>query len=101
VKRQRLVTEVKEAAMRMSFNLTSRTSQTGYREFALANTGSSSANPFGNGDAILLEFTRTGDLGATGATGATGTTGATGSTGATRSDERRGGNGSGGAAGTT
>src|SRR5439155_633063 len=79
----------------------------GYREFALTTTGSSSANPFANGDALLLLFDRTGDQGstgptgapgATGATGATGTTGATGSTGATGTT---GATGSTGATGTT
>lgn len=62
-------------------SLTSRTTHTGYREFAVSVVGSSASNPFSNGDAILLAFTRTGDAGTTGATGPTGPTGPTGSTG--------------------
>src|SRR5207247_7621315 len=64
-----------DATAWLTFDLTSRTTQTGYREFALTNTGSSSANPFANGDALLLLFERTGDQGATGPTGTTGATG--------------------------
>jgi hypothetical protein len=47
----------------------------------VTNTGSSAANPFANTDAIILTFTRNGDIGATGATGPTGPTGSTGPTG--------------------
>src|SRR5207249_9072078 len=72
-----------DATAWMTFDLTSRTTHSGYREFALTTTASSSANPFANGDALLLLFDRTGDQGATGPTGAAGGTGATGATGPT------------------
>src|SRR2546422_10851620 len=87
-KGQLRLSNANDATKWLTFDLTSRTTHTGYREFALTNTGSSSANPFADGDALLLEFTRTGDLGATGPTGPTGATGATGGTGATGPDRK-------------
>src|SRR5204862_3451043 len=107
VKGQVRVVKTSDATAWITFNLTSRTTHTGYREFALTNTGSSSANPFANGDALLLLFERTGDqgatgaAGATGATGPTGATGATGSTGGTRSTGTTGSTGANGATGAT
>jgi hypothetical protein len=65
------------------FNLTSRTARTGYREFALTATASSASAPFADGDEVLVEFSRTGDMGAVGPAGTTGPAGATGPTGAT------------------
>src|SRR5207248_7415655 len=105
VKGQVRLSNVNDATKWLTFDLTSRTTHAGYREFALTNTGASSANPFADGDPILLEFTRTGDLGATGATGPTGATGAagatgdTGATGATGATGRAAGRGRAGATG--
>jgi hypothetical protein len=45
------------------FNLTARAAPAGYRNFTVANIGSSSASPFADGDAIIFTFTRTGDQG--------------------------------------
>src|SRR2546422_5973902 len=59
-KGQLRLSNANDATKWLTFDLTSRTTHTGYREFALTNTGSSSANPFADGDALLLEFTRTG-----------------------------------------
>lgn len=59
-------------------SLSSRTTHTGYREFAISVTGASDSNPFADGDRLILAFTRTGDVGATGPAGATGATGPTG-----------------------
>src|SRR5439155_1368702 len=83
VKGQVRLVNATDATAWMTFDLTGRTTHSGYREFALTTTGSSSANPFANGDALLLLFDRTGDQGSTGTTGATGAPGATGATGAT------------------
>jgi hypothetical protein len=55
----------------------------GYRNIAVTIADSSGANPFANGDSLVLAFSRTGDKGTTGAAGATGPTGVTGITGAT------------------
>src|SRR5204862_295672 len=77
VKGQVRLVNATDATAWMTFDLTSRTTHSGYREFALTTTGSSSANPFANGDALLLLFERTGDQGATGPTGTTGATGST------------------------
>src|SRR5947199_10081513 len=71
-----------DATAWMTFDLTGRTTHSGYREFALTTTGSSSANPFANGDALLLLFDRTGDQGSTGPPGPTGPTGPTAAPGA-------------------
>src|SRR5262249_8141842 len=101
VKGQLRLSSLTDATKWLTFDLTSRTTHAGYREFALTNTGSSSANPFGNGEAILVEFTRTGDAGTTGATGATGATGLTGATGATGGTGAPGATGSTGTTGST
>jgi hypothetical protein len=45
------------------FNVTARTAPTGYRNISVVNTGGSSANPFVNGDTLLLFFQRAGDQG--------------------------------------
>src|SRR5205823_1415203 len=90
VKGQLRLSNANDATKWLTFNLTTRTTHTGYREFALTNTGSSSANPFADGDPLLLEFTRTeigrascrervsGSAGVRGGTGANGKTGSTG-----------------------
>lgn len=45
------------------FNVTSRTSHTGYREYAIAIIASSAASPFSNADEYMLSWSRTGDIG--------------------------------------
>jgi hypothetical protein len=47
----------------MTFDVTARAAPTGYRNLTVVCTDSSSANPFVNGDAVLLFFQRTGDRG--------------------------------------
>jgi hypothetical protein len=51
----------------MIFALTARTTASGYRKFTVSQVSQSGASPFANGDEILINFTRVGDLGATGA----------------------------------
>jgi hypothetical protein len=48
----------------LTFDVMARTTATGYRKLTVANTGGSSANPFGANDAVLIKFSRTGDGGA-------------------------------------
>jgi len=50
----------------MTFDVTARAAPTGYRNLTVVCTDSSSANPFVNGDAVLLFFQRTGDKGEAG-----------------------------------
>lgn len=52
-----------DATKWMTFNVTARTSMTGYRNITVANGVGSSASPFVNGDALMLNFQRTGDIG--------------------------------------
>lgn len=47
----------------IAFNVTGRAAPTGYRNIAVSYVGISSANPFVNGDALILKFQRTGDKG--------------------------------------
>jgi hypothetical protein len=49
------------------FNVTARTAPTGYRDVSVTPVASTSANPFVNGDAVLLFFQRNGDKGDQGA----------------------------------
>lgn len=56
--------KVGDATKFLTFNVTARTTATGYRKFTVTNTGSSSASPFANNDSILLCFDRAGDAGA-------------------------------------
>jgi hypothetical protein len=77
------LSKVSDQTKWLAFNITARAAPSGYRNFTATNTGSSAANPFTDGDAILFEFTRTGDIGATGPTGPSGSNGSNGSTGAT------------------
>jgi hypothetical protein len=53
------------------FSVSAVASPEGYRNITVANVGSSGANPFSNGDAIVLLFTRAGDRGTTGTQGPT------------------------------
>jgi hypothetical protein len=55
-----------DATKWLTFNVTARTALTGYRDIAVTCTGSSSANPFANGDAVMVHFQRAGDKGDTG-----------------------------------
>lgn len=59
-------------------SLSAMASPSGYRNLTITVVAASTTNPFSNGDALLFDFTRTGDKGADGAAGATGATGATG-----------------------
>jgi hypothetical protein len=47
----------------LTFDIAARAAPTGYRNFTVTNTGGSSANPFVNGDAVLVFFQRNGDAG--------------------------------------
>jgi hypothetical protein len=47
----------------IAFNVTGRAAPAGYRNVAVSYVGISSANPFANGDALVLKFQRTGDKG--------------------------------------
>ena len=53
----------------MTFDVSARAAPNGYRNLAVVCTGSSSASPFANGDALMLFFQRNGDRGQTGANG--------------------------------
>jgi hypothetical protein len=53
----------------LTFNVISRSTHTGYREYSIGNTASSAASPFAANDEVLIEFSRAGDAGG----GATGT----------------------------
>ena len=74
------------------FSVASVASPSGYKNVTVTCVASSAASPFANGDAVLLDFTPTGDKGDTGNTGSTGaaatvavgtvTTGAAGSSAA-------------------
>jgi hypothetical protein len=47
----------------MTFNMTARAAPSGYRNFTVVCTDSSSASPFANGDPLMLFFQRSGDKG--------------------------------------
>ena len=52
------------------FSVSALASPAGYKNITVAVVASSTANPFTNGDSILLDFSRVGDKGTAGATGA-------------------------------
>ena len=54
----------------IDFNLTARAAPSGYRNFVVAVIAASSANPFLEGDLVVLTATRTGDVGTQGPQGA-------------------------------
>src|SRR5262249_10990529 len=54
------------------FTLSALASPSGYKNLTVSKIAESTANPFSNGDNIILAFNRTGDIGTTGSTGATG-----------------------------
>jgi hypothetical protein len=51
----------------LTFSLTAKASPSGYRNLTVACIGGSAANPFANGDTLVLQFTRTGNQGLQGA----------------------------------
>jgi len=53
----------------MTFDVTARAAQSGYRNLTVVCTDSSSASPFAAGDALMLFFQRNGDRGQPGANG--------------------------------
>jgi hypothetical protein len=55
-----------DASKWLTFNVNSVGAPTGYRVYYVTPTGSSSASPFVDTDAVLLFFQRTGDIGPTG-----------------------------------
>lgn len=61
-----------DATKWLVFAVASLASPSGYRNITVTCVASSAASPLTNGDAILLDFTPTGDKGETGATGAAG-----------------------------
>jgi hypothetical protein len=58
------IVKVSDLSKFLTFDIMARTAPSGYRNFAITNTGGSSANPFANGDAVLVFFQRNGDQGA-------------------------------------
>jgi hypothetical protein len=61
-----------DASKFLMFNVTARTAPSGYRDISVTPVASSAANPFLNGDSVLLFFQRTGDKGAPGNPGQNG-----------------------------
>jgi hypothetical protein len=57
------LTKVGEASRRLVGTLSAWTTASGYRKLTVAVTGSSSSNPFANGDPLLFAFVRAGDSG--------------------------------------
>jgi hypothetical protein len=66
VKGQIRLSKVGDGSKYIEFNLTARASPSGYRNLTVAVIGYSSANPFSNGDAVVLTFSRTGDAAVSG-----------------------------------
>jgi hypothetical protein len=58
-----------DATKQLLYDVTARSAPGGYRDISVTPKWSTSANPFVNGDAVLLFFQRNGDKGDTGATG--------------------------------
>lgn len=69
IKGQLRLVKVNDGTKWLAFNVTALASPTGYKNITVANIGSSAASPFANGDSIVLQFARTGDIGATGPAG--------------------------------
>ncbi len=70
-----------DATKWLVFSVASVASPSGYRNITATCAASSSASPFTNGDALLFDFTPTGDKGDTGLTGAAGANGTNGTNG--------------------
>ncbi|HEY0845809.1 MAG TPA: hypothetical protein VGE12_10600 [Noviherbaspirillum sp.] len=58
--------KVADATKYLVFSVASLASPSGYKNITVACVASSAANPFADGDALVLEFTRNGDKGETG-----------------------------------
>lgn len=69
VKGEIRLAKINDATKWLLFQLTARATPSGYRNFTVTCTGSSSANPFVNGDQLLMTYTRVGDKGNTGPQG--------------------------------
>jgi hypothetical protein len=69
IKGQLRLTKKTNTAAWIIFNLIQVNSGTGYRSFIISHVASSSSSPFINGDLIVIDFSRTGDVGVTGPTG--------------------------------
>ncbi|MFA7278642.1 MAG: hypothetical protein WC100_00940 [Sterolibacterium sp.] len=63
IKGQIKLVKVGDGTKWLAFNVTALASPSGYRNITVANVASSAASPFGNGDALMLFFVRTGDAG--------------------------------------
>jgi hypothetical protein len=63
------IERIGDASKFLVFNLTAVTTPAGYRQFTIVCVGYSSANPFVQGDQVVLSFDRTGDKGLKGDTG--------------------------------
>jgi hypothetical protein len=59
----------------LMFSVSALASPAGYKNITVANVASSAANPFSNGESLVLKFTRNGDKGDTGDSGGTPTLG--------------------------
>lgn len=78
VKGQIMLVKLGDATKWLAFNVTALASPAGYKNIAVTNVASSSANPFIDADVIVLKFTRVGDKGDVGANGTNGTNGTNG-----------------------
>jgi hypothetical protein len=56
----------------LMFSVSALASPTGYKNITVANVASSAANPFSNGESLVLKFTRNGDKGDAGAAASAG-----------------------------
>lgn len=63
IKGQIRLTKTNDATKWMVFNFTTLTSPSGYKNLSIAVIGASATNPFVSGDALILSFTRSGDIG--------------------------------------
>jgi hypothetical protein len=65
------LTKTTDATKFLIFNVSALASPSGYKNITVAISAYSAASPFSNGDALVMHFSRAGDVGATGATGPT------------------------------
>ena len=75
VKGQLRITSVEQPSKFLVFEVASMASPTGYRYITVSPVAYSSANPFANGDTVVMTVTRTGDKGDPGNDGADGAVG--------------------------
>jgi hypothetical protein len=71
VKGQIRLVKLGDATKWLAFNVTARATPAGYRNITVTPVAGSSASPFANGDAVLLLFTRSGDVAIAGPSGLT------------------------------